>query len=265
MSEVPNRIQIVGTGNIAFHVASGLAKQQTVHAIRINARSETHHDLFMSISPKIEFCINEKPDFTYPFTIIAVSDDAIGKVAEAWSGYPHLIVHTAGSVPIDVLKKAGINNFGALYPLQTFSINRKINWKKIPIFINANNEENLNKIYSVARLLSPNIIPITDSNRLALHIGAVIANNFTNHLFAIADKWLVSNDLKFEYLLPLIRETVDKLEEMSPFDAQTGPAKRNDRRVINKHMGQLEGDQDLKELYLRLTESIFKFHHERGF
>lgn len=262
MPEVPDRIQIVGAGNVAFHLASGLALQKSVRSIRIDARSESRQDIFMTISPKIEFAVNKKPDHSYPFTIIAVSDDAIANVAGIWAGYPHLMVHTAGSVPMDVLKEAGINNFGTFYPLQTFSINRNVNWYKIPIFIDANEEENLGIIRSVATLLSPNIIRISNSQRLDLHIGAVIANNFTNHLLAEAEKWLESKELKFDYLLPLIRETVAKLDELSPFDAQTGPAKRNDQKVIDKHMKQLEGNLDLRELYRMLTESIFKFHQK---
>ncbi len=262
MPEVPDRIQIVGAGNVAFHLASGLAPQKSVCSIRIDARSESRQEAFMAISPKIEFAVNKKPDHTCPFTIIAVSDDAIANVAVTWAGYPHLMVHTAGSVPMDVLKQAGINNFGAFYPLQTFSIHRNIIWDKIPIFIDANKEENLDIIRAVATLLSPHTIRISDSQRLDLHIGAVIANNFTNHLLAEAEKWLESKDLKFDYLLPLIRETVNKLEVLSPFDAQTGPAKRNDRRVIDKHMKQLEGNQDLRELYRMLTESIFKFQQK---
>ncbi len=264
MAEPPpyESIQIVGSGNIAYHLAHRLASCELYQSIRIVSRNESMRDLFQLISKKIDFNSFENFNYNIPATIIAVSDDAIASVANQFADYNYLILHTAGSVDTGIFEKAGFPNFGSLYPLQTFSMRKAVDWSKIPVFISANSKENSQKASIIAHNLSAKVHYIDDQQRLALHISAVIANNFSNHLFAEAERWLDAHNLKFEYILPLINETIEKLQYLSPFDAQTGPAIRNDRNVINKHVSKLSSLPDLSELYQLLTHSIQKMHNK---
>ena len=264
MVEIPRyeSIQIVGSGNIAYHLAQRLASRELYQSIRIVSRNESMRETFQHISNKIDFNSNENFNFDIPATIIAVSDDAIATVAAQYVNYNHLILHTAGSVDTDFLYKIGFQNFGSLYPLQTFSMRKAVDWNKIPVFISANSEENSKKTSIIALNLSEKIHYIDDRQRLALHIAAVIANNFSNHLFAEAEHWLDIHNLKFEFILPLIQETIEKLQYLSPFDAQTGPAIRNDQKVIDKHIKELSTQPDLSDLYQLLSHSIQKIHNK---
>lgn len=257
-----DHIQIIGSGNVAYHLARRFAFSAKCHKINIVARSNSQRSIFEALSDKVKFFGPEQFNPEIGTSIIAVSDDSIQDVAGKYSDYPHLMLHTAGSVNIDVLGNAGLNNFGSLYPLQTFSAGKEVSWSEIPVFIAANNEENLKLTSAWAHELSNRVHPISDAQRLSLHIAAVIANNFTNHLLAEADSWLKSHQLKFEFLLPLIHETIEKLKLMSPYDAQTGPAIRNDKRVIEKHLSQLDNWSNLKDIYQLLSQSIRKMHEK---
>ena len=145
-----------------------------------------------------------------------------------------------------------------LYPLQTFSKDKSVDFSEIPVFIEANNEAALSKTSSLARMLSDNVREVSSQQRKQLHLAAVFACNFTNHLYELSSQLTEAAKLPFEVLLPLIRETADKLRTLSPHDAQTGPAIRNDRQVMEEHVKLLEGRSDLQKLYQLLSESIIK-------
>lgn len=253
-------IQIAGSGNVAFHLARRFSESGKVDIIKVLARSPANEELFSSLSPKVRFADFDDFDYDMPVTIVSVSDDAIVSVARRFSAYSHLMVHTAGSVSSAVLKKAGLTAYGSLYPLQTFSMKKMPDWAGIPVFIHAGSDEDKNKLLQIAHLLSDRVIEANDEQRLGLHIGAVFANNFSNHLFALASGWLEQKGLSFDYLLPLIRETVHKLDDLSPYDAQTGPAVRNDDEVIKKHLEELDETPQLKEIYQLISRSIRQLH-----
>jgi predicted short-subunit dehydrogenase-like oxidoreductase (DUF2520 family) len=169
-----------------------------------------------------------------------------------------LWVHTAGSVPIDVFQNSRAKRYGVLYPLQTFSINRKISFDHIPLFIEANQAEDEQLLEKIALSLSDKVIRLSSEKRKHLHLAAVFACNFTNHLYASAAKILEEQNLPWEVLLPLIEETAAKVKALHPKEAQTGPAVRYDTNIINKHLEMLKNDPDKQELYRLLSQSIHR-------
>ena len=167
-----------------------------------------------------------------------------------------LCLHTAGSMPISVFE--GLTaRYGVVYPLQTFSKSREVDFKKIPFFLEANSSEDEKVLGEVARALSSDVRFLSSEKRKNLHLAAVFACNFTNHMYALAEKILEEQQIPGEVLLPLIDETAAKVHVMSPARAQTGPAIRYDENVINKHMAMLK-DPDMRNLYELISRSIHK-------
>jgi predicted short-subunit dehydrogenase-like oxidoreductase (DUF2520 family) len=195
--------------------------------------------------------------------LIAIKDSAIQEVLENLSlDENRMIVHTAGSVPMNILDGFS-KNYGVFYPLQTFSKNRKIDFSDIPICIEANHPSSLMKLQELAGRLSGSVHQINSHDRKTLHLAAVFANNFVNHFYAIGESLLQDKRLNFDLLKPLIRETAKKTESLSPVDAQTGPAKRNDQTIINAHLKMLHDQPDLQKIYRLMSESIFQFHQNQ--
>ncbi|HNH22903.1 MAG TPA: DUF2520 domain-containing protein, partial [Ferruginibacter sp.] len=167
-----------------------------------------------------------------------------------------LILHTAGSVPKDVLKEIS-TNYGVLYPLQ--SLRREMAYTgDIPLLIDANSDEALTLLEDFARTLSGNVSTASDEQRLKLHVAAVVVSNFTNHLYALAEEFCRNEQVDFKLLVPLIQETANRTAYQSPAAMQTGPAIRNDIFTLDKHLRQLADHPALKYIYLKLTDSIMK-------
>jgi predicted short-subunit dehydrogenase-like oxidoreductase (DUF2520 family) len=166
-----------------------------------------------------------------------------------------LYVHTAGSLPLAVFSDYSERR-GVLYPLQTFDKNREISFRNLPFFVEANAPEDESLLEEIALKLSGNGMRLSSEKRKYLHLAAVFACNFTNHLYALAAQILEEQGLGRHLLLPLIRETVSKIETMHPHEAQTGPAVRYDKNVIDKHFEMLKAQPQLQELYQCLSEDI---------
>jgi predicted short-subunit dehydrogenase-like oxidoreductase (DUF2520 family) len=250
---------IIGTGNVAHHLGKrlfqkGVDIQQVIGrdaqraaelAEQIEAKYTTY---FEAIVPNSDLYI------------IAVSDGAIEEVAVQLSlSVKHkLVVHTSGSVPSAVLEPY-FDNYGTLYPLQTFSKNTQPDFDKIPIFVNATPPQyQLEFLKKIAALISPKVYELSDHDRQTLHIAAVFVNNFTNHLFQIGSTILRQHNLPFEILLPLIEETVNKIRENAPETMQTGPARRGDNATIERHLTFLENfiPPQYELIYKVLSSSI---------
>ena len=148
--------------------------------------------------------------------------------------------------------------FGVLYPLQTFSKGRNVNFDVIPIFLEANTDKNADYLKNIASALSENVRFMSSEKRRSLHLAAVFACNFTNHIYALAEEILAKEGLSRDYLFPLIDETAAKVHELPAREAQTGPAIRYDENIINKHLGMLADDPDVQTLYRLLSQSIHK-------
>lgn len=183
--------------------------------------------------------------------IICVKDDAIKKIASSLRLPGKLVVHTSGSTPLKAIDNVS-EATGVLYPLQSFTKAKKISLKKVPVFV-----EGKANVKKLASSISDSVIPVTSEDRQRSHVAAVFACNFTNHLYTIAESLLKGSSVKFSYLYPLILETTKRTEKMSPAQLQTGPAARNDKKTIKRHMDLLKKeDKKLAAIYKALTNDI---------
>ncbi len=189
--------------------------------------------------------------------IVALTDEAIVAFAEKNILGQGLLVHTAGSVPMDVFSGCS-EDFGVIYPLQTFSPGRNPRKQGVPFCIEASNPGSLNIIRALASAAGNQVYEVSSESRMMLHLAAVIACNFTNHMYVLAEEAVLKAGLPFEILHPLVKETSLKAVERSPALSQTGPAARNDMIIIRKHLDLLSFSPELKELYHMITESIMR-------
>jgi predicted short-subunit dehydrogenase-like oxidoreductase (DUF2520 family) len=245
-------IVLLGFGNVSFHL--------------INALNEVHKNTVIQIYNRHNISLNSELNHI-PFTtdvskikdadlyIIAIPDDSITAFSEILPLKNKLVVHTSGSVSMDALSEK--NRKGVFYPLQTFSKNRAVNFKNIPICIEATEATDLNLLINLGKTLSEKVVEINSEERSKLHLAAVFVNNFVNHLYAIGDDILSKNKLSFDLLQPLIEETASKIITLSPSKVQTGPASRGDQKTIEKHLHLLKEGPNWV-LYEQLTKSITK-------
>ncbi|AVM51569.1 putative short-subunit dehydrogenase-like oxidoreductase (DUF2520 family) [Bacteroides zoogleoformans] len=168
-----------------------------------------------------------------------------------------LWVHTAGSIPMSIWE-GHVRRYGVFYPLQTFSKQREVNFKDIPVFIESNSEEDGLFLKGIASILSEKVYEVSSEQRKHLHLAAVFTCNFTNHMYALAAELLKKYRLPFHVLLPLIDETARKVHELDPLASQTGPAVRYDKNVIDEHMRMLADEPEIQVLYRLLSESIHR-------
>ena len=188
--------------------------------------------------------------------ILAVKDSALESLIPRLTRlHPHaLFLHTAGSMPMDVFKGYA-HHYGVFYPMQTFSKNKEVNFKEIPVFVEANNKNALEVVKKLAATVSDAVYELTTEQRKYLHLAAVFACNFTNHCYDLAARVLEPQGIPFSVMLPLIDETARKVHELSPHDAQTGPAVRYDENVINRQMAMID-DENTRQIYKLLSQSI---------
>ena len=254
-------VVIIGAGNLATQLALSLFEKgiqvKQVYSRKIESASELAGKVNAGFTNDLTQLLPEADLF-----VIAVKDSAIQEVLENLRiNDNQFIVHTAGSVPMDILEGFSIN-YGVLYPLQTFSKTRKIDFSDIPICIEANHPSNMLKLEKLGKRLSSSVNQINSDERKTLHLAAVFVNNFVNHLYAAGENILHDKKLGFDLLKPLIRETAEKIETLHPFYAQTGPAKRNDQNTIEAHIKMLQDKPTFQKIYSFATESIFQLQQK---
>ena len=188
--------------------------------------------------------------------VFSLKDTVLSDVISKVKPNNGMWVHTAGSMPMSIFEGYA-QRFGVLYPLQTFSKGRNVNFDVIPIFLEANTDKNADYLKNIASALSENVRFMSSEKRRSLHLAAVFACNFTNHIYTLSYKLLENESIPADVLLPLIDETVSKIHSMPPAAAQTGPAIRYDENVINKHLAMLD-DPDMQAIYRLLSQSIHK-------
>lgn len=245
-------IGIIGSGNVAWHLVSGFVNLPSVTVKWITSRNEkTGSDLAEIANVKYSSTI---PNDVVDLVLICVNDDAINDVVSSIPPSTK-VAYTSGTISIE---KLGVkhNNLGVFYPLQTFTKGKDVELKNVPFLIESNNQEFTIELKELAQQLSENVQEMNSEQRKQLHIAAVFSNNFVNHLLYLAQEHLKENNIEQEILNPLIRETVNKAFELNPFQAQSGPAKRNDKTTISSHLNELTGLQ--KDIYSLITESIIK-------
>lgn len=247
------KLVLLGSGNVATHL--GKALKNAGHEI-VQVWSRTlEHAKTLGEKLNTDFTINlSKITDQGEIYIIAVKDDAIREIAENFPLYNKILVHTSGTTDLNI---PGVS--GVLYPLQTFSKQKSVDFFKIPIAIEGLNNQISERVKSLAESVSSKVVMMTSEQRKALHVAAVFACNFSNHMYAIADKILSDNGLDFDLIKPLINETTEKIQQYHPLAVQTGPAVRRDQITLNKHLDFLKNMDDLKDIYQKLSQSIINF------
>lgn len=252
------RIVFLGAGRVATNLSMALRKAGHEIVQVYSRTSESAEALARQVVAEPITQLNRTiADADIYF--LAVRDDVIQEVL---SQFPHknvFMVHTAGSVSMDVLKDY-TSDFGVFYPLQTFTKKWHSDFTDIPVCIEANTDKNLNLLGNVAEELSNNVHYVDSMQRLYIHVAAVFACNFTNFMFTSAEGILQNHDISFNLLKPLIRETVDKALIHSPSKSQTGPASRGDKQTIEKHLELLSHSRKLQNLYRFVSDSIMEHY-----
>lgn len=255
------RITIIGAGRVAYHLARVLSVQHEIVQIysRTLEKAQQLADQFQAQA--IEKL--EQLDNRVDLVIIAVSDQSIAMVIEQIHPYlsNNLIVHTSGSTHLDVLKQIH-TRAGVFYPLQTFSLEREINWENTPLFIEAHDQEDQNILQNLANSLSSRVYLYSSEQRLSLHLAAVFACNFSNYCYHMAKQVVDAQQVDFSLLYPLILETANKATQNDPRQMQTGSAMRGDQNILNMHQSMLEQSQrsDLAEVYALMSQQILQCH-----
>lgn len=254
ITNYPHKITMIGAGNVATHLALNLQKKGFVIMQVFSRTEESAKVLAIKTGASYTTRLNELSDESELF-IISVSDNTLEEIINKISFGTSLAVHTSGSMPMNIFNEKTVN-YGVLYPLQTFSKERTLDLSDVPFCIEANSSANLKVLKELCSKLSKSVVFMNSSKRLSLHLAAVMACNFSNHVYSLAEKFLAQNDLPFDLLHPLIRETTEKAVEFGPSIVQTGPAVRNDQNVIKKHLELLSFSPELTEIYELISRSI---------
>lgn len=259
----PMKIIFVGSGNLATNLA--IALRQLGHDIvQVYSRTyESANSLAMRIQCAATNDIAEIRNDADLY-VFSVTDTALPELIPQISKGKEdkVFIHTAGSMPLDVFKDE-VQNYGVLYPMQTFSKTREVNFRTIPCFIEANNAKALSLITSLASQLSEKVYQLTSDERKYLHLAAVFACNFANHCYAVSADILTRHNIPFEVMFPLIDETARKVHTLSPAKAQTGPAVRYDENVMRKHLALLTQDPLAREIYERMSLDIHRMAQDQ--
>ena len=247
-------IILLGSGSVATHLGIAL-KNSNYSIVQVYSKSIENSKV---LANKLD------TDFTNDLTklksadlvIVSINDDAISSVLSQIKNTA--IVHTSGSIGLNVFKEQ-FSNYGVFYPLQTFNKEVDINISEIPFCIEGNSLKFEKQLIEIAKAISKKVVTMNSHQRKQLHIAAVFACNFSNHMFNIADNLLAKQNIDFKILSPLIRQTITKISTSKPKEMQTGPAKRKDTDIIKEHISIIE-EPEIKELYQKISENIMKFH-----
>ncbi len=253
------RVTIIGAGNVATRLAEGLynagltiaeihsPSPEKTAVIAAKTKAKTCNDI-TALSPGSDLYL------------LCIPDRFIAEVSSQLPETEGIVAHTSGITPIDGIKKH--ENRAVFYPLQTFSANRKVSLDNVPFCIEASSDSVLDKVSQTAALLSSNVKTVNTEQRQFLHLAAVFVNNFVNFMYIAGEEILKEKQLPYDFLIPLIEETANKIKEINPHDAQTGPAKRMDFTTMDIHKKLLEGNRELSELYEKINSLIIKRYNE---
>jgi predicted short-subunit dehydrogenase-like oxidoreductase (DUF2520 family) len=243
-------VAIIGSGNVAHHLIKVISKSKNLEITQVFARNK---DRLKGLIDPQKITSNLAQIKPADVVIICVTDGSVVAVSKEIAFNNQLVVHTAGSLNLDVLDSK--NRKGVFYPLQTFSKDKEVDFSKVPLCIEAENEKDLQLLEVFAHELSSSVYKIDSQQRKALHVSAVFVSNFVNHLYTIGNAICQEHQIPFEILHPLIQETAQKIMHLSPVQAQTGPAIRHDDTITQMHEAFLL-EENQKNIYKLLTQSI---------
>ncbi|WP_372744590.1 Rossmann-like and DUF2520 domain-containing protein [Lutibacter sp.] len=243
------KVVLLGAGNLAYHLTHHMLNSTTIQLIQVYNRSIEKIE-YLKNDVSITNNLNQLKEAD--IYIICVSDAVISELSSHLNFPTKLVVHTSGATSVNDLKSN--SEKGVLYFPQSFSKDKKIDFNTLPVCIESTSKNGFSLLKNFSKEFSKNTYLINSDQRKTIHLAAVFVNNFVNHLFYNAEQICNKQAIPFEILQPLIMETVTKLEKISVYDAQTGPAKRNDTNTINNHKALLTNTQ--LEIYTLLTKSI---------
>lgn len=252
------KVVLVGAGNVATHLGSAL-KHAGYEILQVYSRTEESASVLagkLSVGYTVAI---EKIRCDADLYVVALKDSVLQSLLPLLvKGKQHaLFVHTAGSMPMDIWKGYALR-YGVFYPMQTFSKQRAVDFSTVPFFVEAADVTDLEILKEAAERLNAKVYEATSEQRKYLHVAAVFACNFVNHMYALSGFILKQHGIPFEVMLPLIDETARKVHELRPVEAQTGPAIRYDENVIDKHLDLLDNNPSIRELYEKISKSIYK-------
>lgn len=245
----------IGAGNLATHLAIAF-KNNGIEIIQVYSRTETSAK---QLADQIgcNFCTDTNQILAdAELYVYAIKDSELERITSLTGHFNGIHVHTAGSVDINIFENKA-KKYGVFYPLQTFSKKKSLNFRQIPIFIEASTPEVEQQLITIAKNISQKTYSINSLQRAQLHLSAVFACNFSNLMYSIAADVVEDAKLPFDVLQPLIAETADKINFLTPRQAQTGPAVRYDNVIINKHIKMLSDKPEMADLYKKLSNIIF--------
>lgn len=245
-------ITFIGSGNVATILSMEL-QRKGYNILEVWSKTEKSAKI-LADKLSCNYCIDLKNLKNPDLFIVSIKDEYIKDIVSLIQNKETPIVHTSGSIGIDVFSNN--NNFGVFYLLQTFSKEVPLNFNNLPICIEANNELTQKDLIKIGNSISSNVHLLDSKQREKLHIAAVISCNFTNHMLTISESLMKENKLEFDLLKPLIKETLEKALANSPKKVQTGPAIRKDLEIVQKHINLLSYDNKLKELYSLISKHI---------
>ena len=249
-------IVLIGAGNVATQLGK-VFHQKGLNILQVYSRTKNSAEQLASkvdaqaISDLSQ--LNQHADLY----LISVSDDAIGEISAQLKSLSGILAHTSGSVGMEILKSSATKT-GVFYPLQTFSKIKAVDFTEIPICIEASDDETEILLFGLAGKISGDVRQINSLQRANIHLAAVFVNNFTNYMYYLGEDFLKEKGISFDILLPLIHETAEKMKHQKPLEAQTGPAIRNDARIILKHLNILKDDPEKQEIYRLISQKISK-------
>lgn len=253
---MPYKITLIGSGNMAWNLGHALHQHGQIIQQVISKTPESAYELAAKLKAKSTSLLSEL-DQTSDIILLCVKDEAIEQVASKINVNRQVVAHCSGSIPVEVLSKASFC-YGVFYPLQTFTKNALKDFMDVPVCVEGCTKETEEILFTLAYSISNQVHRISSIQRLHLHLAAVIANNFTNFLYVSAKEILDRHHLPFDLLKPLITETAKNVQQYDPSQMQTGPAKRHDEAVIQKHLELLANNPEWQQLYNLLSNLIQK-------
>jgi predicted short-subunit dehydrogenase-like oxidoreductase (DUF2520 family) len=249
-----HNIVLIGAGNVATHLGTAL-KQKGHKIIQVFSRTIKSARKLADRLDTDRITNLTELDYSADIYLFCLKDDVLQDVLKHTSFTNQVLVHTSGSLALDIFKGFG-KHFGVVYPVQTFSSNREIDLINVPFCIEANTSYSESILVKLASGLSRKVKIVDSEKRKIVHLAAVFACNFTNHMYLLAKRLMHENGLDFDYLKPLIQETAAKIMEMDPETAQTGPAKRGDNQILEDHIQLLKNLPGMQKIYTFVSESI---------
>lgn len=250
------KVTLIGAGNLATQLGKSLKKAGVIISQVYSRTEESARTLGELLEAEWLTDIKALRDEADIY-IFSVKDSVLCElISEVCKGRgDKLFLHTAGSMPMSCFEGKALR-YGVFYPMQTFSKSKDVNFERIPVFIEGNSIETEDIIRSLANKLSQRVIRLSSADRKYLHLAAVWACNFTNYCYTVASDILSEHDIPFDVMLPLINETTEKIQNICPKAAQTGPAVRGDKNVMSQQLELMSDREDLQELYKMLSKGI---------